>query len=236
MPKRYWYVIMTYIIMQLSGAFLVPFIDMLNIDRFTFSVSWSIISFVAALVITLLLLRPDMRQGSDRNASGAGGIIGWSALGVAMAYMAQYAAVIIETMVLGIKPGSENTMQIMEIARAAPIFIIIPTIIAPILEEIIFRKIIFGSLYKRMNFFIAALASSIIFGLVHMDVTHIITYTGMGLVFAFLYVHTNRIIVPIITHMAMNTITVIAQFSIDPEELDQMLEQWEKMQMILIGG
>ncbi|WP_053217390.1 CPBP family intramembrane glutamic endopeptidase [Virgibacillus senegalensis] len=236
MPKRYWYVIMTYIIMQLSGSVLVPFIDMFDIDRFTFSVNWSIISFIAALVITLLLLRPDMRQVSDRNASGIGGIIGWSVLGVVMAYMAQYAAVIIETLLLGIKPGSENTMQIMEIARAAPIFIIIPALIAPILEEIIFRKIIFGNFYKRTNFFIAALASSVIFGLVHMDFTHIITYTGMGLVFAFLYVHTNRIIVPIVTHMAMNTITVIAQFSVDPEELDQMLEQWEKMQMILIGG
>lgn len=222
--------------MQISGALLVPLIDMLNIDRFTFSVSWSIFSFAAALIIILFLLKPDMKQGSERNAAGAGSVVLWCFIGVFMAYMAQYAAVIIETFVLGIKPGSENTMQIMEIARAAPIFIIIPAIIAPILEEIIFRKIIFGSFYKRTNFFIAALASSIIFGLVHMDVTHIITYTAMGLVFAFLYVHTNRIIVPIVAHMAMNTITVIAQFSIDPEELERMLKQWESIQMIFIGG
>ncbi|WP_077624187.1 CPBP family intramembrane glutamic endopeptidase [Sediminibacillus massiliensis] len=235
MPKRYWYVILTYVIMQISGAFVAPFIGLINIDRFTFTVWWSVCSFIAALVVILFLLKPDMKEGSVRSAAGVGNIILWSFLGVFLAYLAQIAAVIIESGVLGIKPGSENTMDIMEIARAAPIFILIPALIAPILEEVIFRKIIFGTMYKRTNFFIAAVASSVIFGLVHMDVFHLITYTAMGFVFAFLYVQTKRIIVPIIAHMSMNTITVIAQFNLDPEEMEKMMEQWEQIQTI-IGG
>jgi len=55
----------------------------------------------------------------------------------------------------------------------------------------------------------------------------------MGVVFAFLYVKTKRIIVPILVHMLMNTIVVMAQLLIDPELLEQMQEQ---AQFIFFGG
>lgn len=235
MPKKYWYVILTYLLMQLSGIVVAPLIKLLNIDPVMASVFWSLFSFLAGLVIILFLLREDMKQGSERGASNIGTIIMWAILGVFLAYIAQYVAVMIETFVFDIKPGSENTSNIMEIARAAPIFILIPAIIAPILEEIIFRKIIFGSIYKRTNFIIAALASALVFGVVHGDPLHMLTYSAMGFVFAFLYVKTKRIIVPIIAHMAMNTITVILQFNLTPEDIEKMQEQMKQLQTI-IGG
>ncbi|WP_138420874.1 CPBP family intramembrane glutamic endopeptidase [Aquibacillus sediminis] len=236
MPKKYWYVIITYIIAQLSGLVVAPIIKVLNVDPFTASVSWNVISFVAALLVTMYLLRDEIRQVCKRGATKISNVLLWSFLGIFLAYFAQIGSIIIETFVLGIKPGSQNTFDIMNIARAAPIFILIISIIAPVLEEVIFRKIIFGSIYKRSNFIIAGLASALIFGLVHNDNPHILTYTAMGLVFAFLYVHTKRIIVPIIAHAAINTYAVIGQLSIDPEEIDRMLEEFEKIQMILIGG
>lgn len=66
-----------------------------------------------------------------------------------MALLSQGLAATIEMELFGIDPGSENTQGIMNMARAVPIFIVLPAILAPILEEIIFRKIIFGSLYKK---------------------------------------------------------------------------------------
>ncbi|UFT99841.1 CPBP family intramembrane metalloprotease [Radiobacillus kanasensis] len=236
MPKRYWYVILTYLIMQLSGLFVVPIIEIMDVDRFTAGVYWSIFSFLAALAIILLLLREDMKVGSERGAAGVGSIILWSILGIFLAYFAQFLSVIIETFILNIPPGSENTQDIMSITRSAPIFVLVVVVVAPILEEVIFRKIIFGSIYKKTNFIIAAVASALVFALVHGDPLHLITYMSMGFVFAFLYVQTKRIIVPIITHMAMNGFTVVAQYNMDPEEMEKMLEQFEKLQMIIIGG
>ncbi|WP_186578519.1 CPBP family intramembrane glutamic endopeptidase [Aquibacillus kalidii] len=236
MPRRYWYVILTYLLMQLSGGVVAPFIRKLPIDPTTAGVGWSLISFIGALIITLFLLRQDMKEGSVRGASNIGNTVLWSFLGIILAYMAQYVTIIIEVFILGIEPGSKNTMDIMSIARAAPIFIVIVSVIAPILEEIIFRKIIFGSIYKRTNFILAAIVSALIFALVHGDFTHTLTYMAMGIVFAFLYVQTKRIIVPIIAHMSMNTITVIAQLNMDEKKVNEMLEQLEKLQTILIGG
>ncbi|QDP39170.1 CPBP family intramembrane glutamic endopeptidase [Radiobacillus deserti] len=236
MPKRYWYVILTYVIMQLSGALVAPIIKAMGLDPFTAGVFWSVFSFLAALVITLFLLREDMNVGSERGAAGVGTIILWSILGIFLAYFAQFIAAIIETFLLKIPPGSENTQDIMNITRSAPIFILIVVFIAPILEEVIFRKIIFGTIYQKTNFIIAGVASALVFALVHADPLHLIMYMSMGFVFAFLYVQTKRIIVPIITHMAMNGFVVIAQYNMDPEEMEKMLEQFEKIQMIIFGG
>lgn len=195
---------------------------------------WSLFSFTAALLIVIWLLKPDMQMEPHREASSIGGIIGWSIFGVFLAFIAQGLASSIEIYILGIDPGSENTMAIMDIARANALFILIPAIIAPILEEIIFRKIVFGSFYKRMNFFLAALLSAFVFAVVHWDFEHLLIYIAMGFVFAFLYVRTKRILVPILVHAGMNTLVVLAQYNLTPEEIEEMINELEQMQMILL--
>ena len=109
------------------------------------------------------------------------------------------------------------------------------SIIGPILEEIVFRKILFGTLYKKFNFFIAAIISSLVFAAIHFDFTHLLVYTAMGLVFAFLYVKTKRIIVPIAAHVAMNTLVAIGQIFMSNEQIQEMIKEAEKMQGF-IGG
>lgn len=240
MTKRYWWVIITYIIMQFSGVVvaqaLLSLSSMSRVEIQYFLVYWSIFSFIACLIVVLFLMKPDMKVGSARGASKSGNAILWSILGLFMAYFSQAIAVTLETKLFGISQGSQNTQDIMNITRMAPLFMVIPMIIAPILEEIIFRKIIFGSLYKRTNFFIAGLLSAFIFGIIHGEPKHILIYAGMGFVFAFLYVKTKRIIVPIIVHMAMNSITVLLQYNLSPEDIEQMQQQLQDMQMIFIGG
>lgn len=224
---------MTYIIMQFSVPILVELFSITNPETIIYL---SVFSFALGLVIVLFLMKPDMELSDTREGSKAGQIILWSILGIFMAYFAQAIAVTIELELFKIVPGSENTQQIMEIARMLPIFMIIPAIIAPILEEIIFRKIIFGALYKRMNFFIAALLSAFVFGIIHGEPEHILIYASMGLVFAYVYVKTKSILTPIIVHASMNSITVFLQYNLDPEDFKRMQEQFENLQFILIGG
>ncbi|WP_188455057.1 CPBP family intramembrane glutamic endopeptidase [Virgibacillus oceani] len=237
MTKRYWYVILTYIIMQFSGIVFAPLLYvLLPVTENQAVVYWTIFSFIAGLVVVLLLMRPDMRKRNERDASDVGSAVLWAIGGVFMAYFSQAIASFIETELFGISIGSQNTQMIMDISRAFPLFIIIPALVAPILEEIIFRKIIFGGLYRKTNFFIAALLSALIFAIIHGEPEHILIYGSMGFVFAFLYVKTKRIIVPIIVHMAMNSISVIVQLSLSPEDIERMQKQLEQLQMIFIGG
>lgn len=242
MPARYWFVILTYIVMQLSSILLLPFVPWMDdrgLDLATVSYWWSVISFLLAVVIVCILLRKDMRTPAMRNAAGPEMTIVWIIIGFFGAYAGQVIAGLIETYVFGITQGSENTSNILDAVREVPAFVLIVVVFAPILEEIIFRKILFGEIYKRTNFFVAVLISALVFGAVHGDFLHLLQYFVMGVVFAALYVQTKRIIVPIITHSLMNLMVVIIQLYLTPErmeEMERMQKQLENMQMIIFGG
>jgi membrane protease YdiL (CAAX protease family) len=200
---------------------------------------WSMFSFTTGLLIIILLLLPEIRNRHEvRGRSSRGEAIRWSIIGVFFVFAAQYAAALIEMFLLGIEPGSENTETIVEFAKAFPAFIIVISVIGPILEEIVFRLVIFGALYKRFNFWISGILSSLIFAAVHMDFTHLLVYTAMGLVFAYLYVKTKRILVPIIAHVAINLFVSIVNVLLADQIEDWMeqLEQLEKQTSLIIGG
>ncbi|PAD37722.1 CPBP family intramembrane metalloprotease [Terribacillus sp. 7520-G] len=242
MPARYWYVILTYIVMQLSSFVLVPFVPWMQdqgLDLAVVSYWWSVVSFLLAVILTFFLLRQDMRAPAMRNATNPGMTVVWIIIGFFAAYFGQIIAGLIETYVLNIKQASENTSSIMDAVREVPAFALIVVVFAPVLEEIIFRKILFGEIYKRTNFFVAVLISALVFGAVHGDFLHLLQYFVMGVIFAALYVKTKRIIVPIITHGLMNLLVVILQLYFTPErleEIERLQKQLENMQTIIFGG
>jgi uncharacterized protein len=242
LKKEYWYVIIAYIVMQLSSLIGIPIVAFIGAamgksleEMETLSIPyWLVISFSLTLVIVLLLLRKERRTETDlRGASSPASSAAWAFAGVFLALFAQSIAANIENM-LGIEMGSENTQEIIKLIEMFPIVILVSSIIGPILEEIVFRKIIFGSLHKKMNFFFSALISSVIFALAHMEPEHVILYSAMGFTFAFLYVKTKRIIVPIIAHVTMNTMVVLLQ-SVFREDIERMIKEAEKIQSF-IGG
>ncbi len=242
MKKEYWFIILTYILMQFSGILGIPiFLKMgigegesQRIAEITASGYWTVFSFAAAFVIVLLLLRKQFKNNEFRGeAAPVSTSILWAVGGVFIALFVQVLASNIEIQVFGIKGESENTKMIMEILQVTPLMILVTSIIGPILEEIIFRKILFGVLYQRINFFLSGLISSLVFSLLHGEPQHLLLYASMGFVFAFLYVKTKRILVPIFAHVAMNTLVVILQSN--QEQLEDLMKQAEQLQFIFGG-
>ncbi|MBP2241831.1 membrane protease YdiL (CAAX protease family) [Cytobacillus eiseniae] len=241
MKKEYWFILIAYIAMQLSSIIGVPLL-ILTGTFFGHSLEemeilavpyWIVISFTITFIIILVLLRKEMKAIPElRDTPSTPATIMWAIGGIFLAFFSQTVAANIEIW-LGIDMGSENTQDILNLIRAFPAVIIVSSILGPILEEIVFRKIIFGSLHKHLNFFLSAIISSIIFSLAHMEVEHTLLYTAMGFTFAFLYVKTKQIIVPIFAHVAMNTIVVILQ--LNQEKILNWLEELEKLQAF-IGG
>ncbi|MCM3478327.1 type II CAAX endopeptidase family protein [Caldifermentibacillus hisashii] len=178
---------------------------------------WTVFSFFVTLLITLYYLKDEITV-RNRNLRSIPFVLGWSVYGVLLALIAQRIAIMIETL-LGVDIGSENTENILNLINVAPIMIFVTSIIGPILEEIIFRKIIFGSLYKKTNFFLAALISSILFSAAHMEFEHLLLYCAIGFTFSYLYVKTDRIIIPILAHTLMNTYVVMSQFFLQMQQI-----------------
>lgn len=238
MKREYKMIILLYIAMQLSSAFGAKLTSIL-LSNFGYvgdqlhilSISiWLIFSFSITLFITIYYLRKELTIRNSQAAS-FGASLFWAIAGIFLALLSQSIAIQIESF-LGIKPGSENTNTILALIEKAPMIILVSSVIGPILEEIIFRKIIFGTLYKKLNFFLAASISSIIFALAHLEFEHLLLYSAIGFTFAFLYVKTKRILVPIIAHVSMNTIAVLTQL-IFREEIEEWIKTIEQTAVIL---
>lgn len=239
MKREYWIVLIVYIAMQFSSFIGIPLMNLilksLGKSQTLAVPSWLVISFSIGLLLTLFILRKEMRRNSADRASGSSlfGSIIWAVFGVFLALFAQSLAANIERLI-GVPLGSENTQRILKMIDTFPLAILVSSIFGPILEEIVFRKILFGTLYKRFNFFISALTSSIIFALAHMEPQHILLYSSMGFTFAYLYVRTKHIAVPIFAHVSMNTFVVLVQ-SVYRNDIDRLMRDTQHMQNF-IGG
>ncbi|MFC4354730.1 CPBP family intramembrane glutamic endopeptidase [Chryseomicrobium palamuruense] len=226
--------LITYVIMQLSGAvgpipFLFLFERMGTEDPQMQAVGWWIFSsMLAAVVVFFYFIRKDKTflKPLGPKPSSTGAVIGWGFIGFFMVLFGQAFAAGIEQL-LGVEPGSENTAIFIEIARSVPVVIFAIAIFAPILEEILFRRILFGMLLPRSNFFIAALISSIMFGIIHFEFTHIILYSVSGFIFAFIYYKTKRIAASILAHMLLNSFVVLVQFF--QEDLQRFAERYGQL-------
>lgn len=233
------YILLIYIVMQLSSFLLLRplfrFIqeqhpELSKNELILTSQGWYIfISMGIALILSLILVSRDpnfwkIYKGSKSSIPVS---ILWGIIGFFMVFVGQSIGAMIEN-ALGIKQGSENTADLLSIANVAPIAVIAIAFFGPILEEFVFRRVIFGSLVQTTNFWVAALVSSIVFALIHLDFSHIIIYAISGFIFAFLYYKTKRIITSIIAHMMLNGFVTVIQFYQKP--IEEFLKQLQQLQ------
>ena len=88
-------------------------------------------------------------------------------------------------------------------------------ILAPIFEEIIFRKFVVDAL-RRYGEGTAVLLSAVVFGLAHGNFTQCFYAFGLGLILAVLYCRTGKLIASIIPHMILNTCSTLLSFLVLP--------------------
>lgn len=82
-------------------------------------------------------------------------------------------------------------------------------ILAPILEEVLFRGLLFRVLRKWISFAWAMLISALAFGFYHGNLVQFV-YAGVcGLLFAYLYEKLGSVLFPIIAHMVMNIVSLV---------------------------
>src|SRR5699024_5364171 len=150
--NRSFLVILTYILMQLSTGIVTAVLLMFtSLDQYDAIIYPNILSFSVGLIIIYLILKEDLHNERLENPLAISQIIGWALLGMVIAYFSQGIAGAIEMYVLDIQPGSENTEVIVGLLEKNIIFLLLPAILGPIIEELVFRKVIFGDYINCMN-------------------------------------------------------------------------------------
>ena len=79
-------------------------------------------------------------------------------------------------------------------------------VLAPIVEEMIFRTFLFGALAPRMGVFAGAIVTALLFGAVHGDLVLFPTLAALGFIAALAYAATGNLWVSIALHALNNAL------------------------------
>ncbi|KAE9563101.1 CAAX family protease [Companilactobacillus paralimentarius DSM 13238 = JCM 10415] len=131
----------------------------------------------------------------------------WIILGTIGAIALQYGVGFIDQLIFHTSTHSQNTMQLLLMVKAYPYYFLYVLICAPIMEEIVFRRIFFANMIKPTNIYIAAIISALLFAFMHQD-TRFIVYVAMGLWFSFVYYKSKNIYASAGSHILMNAIVL----------------------------
>ena len=124
--------------------------------------------------------------------------------------------------------GLPDLMQDTFLGMSRNVFGIISiTIMAPLVEELLFRGAIQGyMLRKGMKPLHAILIASAIFGIVHMNPIQIPFAFAIGLIFGWLYYRTGSVVPGIIGHFINNSIACLQMATLTEKEFNTKTIEW----------
>ena len=124
--------------------------------------------------------------------------------------------------------GLPDLMQDIFLGMSRNVFGIISiTIMAPLVEELLFRGAIQDyMLRKGMKPLNAILIASAIFGIVHMNPIQIPFAFAIGLIFGWLYYRTGSVVPGIIGHFINNSIACLQMATLTEEEFNTKTIEW----------
>lgn len=139
--------------------------------------------------------------------------IGVAVLGaIAMAVIVNGSAALIET--LTHHKHEQSVVEMFKQVVGKPgimwFFAFFAIVLAPFMEETIFRIFIFNAARRYGGFWIGALVSGLCFGAAHMDLFVLAPLTLGGMILCYVYYRTGNAFASMITHGLFNALTVFA--------------------------
>ena len=142
----------------------------------------------------------------------------WAYLGVFfLFFILMFVWVNITTLIF---PSTQNESEIMkEAANLTGISyfimrILYGSLIAPIVEELVFRGLLMTALSKFKKYYVDVVVSSTLFSLIHVlqygwVLTDFIVYAGAGLLLSMLFRYTHSVYWPMALHIVWNTFLIV---------------------------
>lgn len=126
------------------------------------------------------------------------------------------------TMLVGMDFYMEQLNLISQLisGTSLPLAIVSVGIVGPIVEEVIFRGLIFYYFQKRYSVKTAIIVQAILFGVIHLNLAQASYAIIIGLFLGYAYVYTQSIWVPIIIHVVNNIVAMVV-----PEAIASM-QSW----------
>lgn len=176
--------------------------------------------YAMAFPVGFLILGKASVEPYEKQKLGAGN--GWVAFMISVFVM--YVGSIVGNTLSMVLSGGEAVNQVAEMAMDNhPLKVLFMVILAPLLEELLFRRAVIDRIrcYGEKT---ALLLSSLTFGLMHQNLFQFFYAFGVGMILGYLYLRTGRLRYSVILHAIINFMgSVLAPFILSLVDL-QMLE------------
>jgi uncharacterized protein len=112
---------------------------------------------------------------------------------------------------VGLQP--EGMKQVFEIVRdlnQLTLSLLLLAVLAPLVEELVFRGLLYGWLAGRWGKNVGWIVSSIAFAAAHAEPAHIVLVFPLGLLFGWLRQRTDSLLPSLVAHIANNSLALVA--------------------------
>ncbi len=176
-------------------------------------VHWELIGFSLMLIIIFLIYSKELINDPKLSIKLSRKSFIWILIGIIFVFFAQMVGSVLDKSVFQLTTQSANTSSTVAAAAISPVALVSIVLLAPLVEEFVFRYAAINILTGKFKQTWSILISSLFFSIMHFDFPFIFGYFLIGLVLAVVYMRTNRLLVSFVVHASMNLIVVILQIS-----------------------
>lgn len=176
-------------------------------------VHWDLIGFSLMLIIIFLIFSKELTNNPKLSIKLSRNSFIWILVGIIFVFLAQIVGSMLDKSIFQLTTQSANTSNTVAAAAISPVALISIVLLAPLVEEFVFRYAAINILKSKFKQTWSILISSSFFSIMHFDFPFIFGYFLIGVILALVYVRTNRLLVSFVVHASMNLIVVILQIS-----------------------
>ncbi|HDR3652624.1 MULTISPECIES: CPBP family intramembrane glutamic endopeptidase [Bacillus cereus group] len=174
-------------------------------------VHWELIGFSVTLIIFFFIYRKELMKDTKLSIKLSRSLFVWVLIGIILVFLGQMVGSLLDKSIFQLTTQSANTSSTVAAAVISPVALISIVLLAPLVEEFVFRYVAINILTRRFTQTWSILISSLFFSIMHFDFPFIFGYFLIGIVLAVVYVRTNRLLVSFFVHAIMNLIIVMFQ-------------------------
>lgn len=189
----------------------------------TYLLTYMLPTYLISMPALYLIVKRIPAQAPKRCAMKPGHFVLAAIMAFALMYAVNLVGVIITTIIGFFKQnGVQNGLVGIVMTTNPLVMLLIMVICAPVMEELLFRKLIVDRTV-RYGQGTAVVLSGLMFGLFHGNLNQFLYATALGMFLAFLYVKTGNLKITIAIHMLVNLMGSVVSSSVlkllDMEEL-----------------
>ncbi|KLA33970.1 CPBP family intramembrane metalloprotease [Bacillus cereus] len=174
-------------------------------------VHWELIGFSLTLIIFFLIYRKELMKDTKLSIKLSRSSFVWILFGIIFVFLGQMVGSLLDKSVFQLTTQSANTSSTVAAAVISPVALVSIVLLAPLVEEFVFRYAAINILTQKFKQTWSILISSLFFSIMHFDFPFVFGYFLIGVILAVVYMRTNRLLVSFVVHASMNLIVVILQ-------------------------